>query len=115
MSVRQELQRLEDAKQDIKDAIEATGVEVPSSALLSTYANYINAIPVIKDVKDGDTSVVDSNRIAQIGGKLSKGVVNTTTTTTTIKCSLANGLSIQRSGSTGGAFIDFIPVNGDKN
>lgn len=45
MSVATEISRLQTAKSDIKTAIEAKGVEVPSSAKIDTYDDYITAIP----------------------------------------------------------------------
>ena len=45
MSVATEISRLQTAKADIKTAIEAKGVEVPSSAKIDTYDDYITAIP----------------------------------------------------------------------
>lgn len=45
MSVATEISRLQTAKSDIKTAIEAKGVTVPSSAKLDTYDDYITAIP----------------------------------------------------------------------
>lgn len=44
MSVADELTRIQGAKADLKTAIEAKGVTVPSSALLDEYAPYIEAI-----------------------------------------------------------------------
>lgn len=44
MSVSSEIQRLQGAKEDIKEAIENKGVEVPSSAKIDTYNEYINQI-----------------------------------------------------------------------
>lgn len=44
MSIAQEIQRLQSAKQDIKSAIESKGVSVSSSATLDEYASYVNAI-----------------------------------------------------------------------
>jgi hypothetical protein len=45
MSVATEISRIQSAKTDIKDAIEAKGVTVPSSALIDTYADYVEQIP----------------------------------------------------------------------
>ena len=44
MSIATELTRIQTAKADIKDAIEAKGVTVPSSALIDKYADYIDEI-----------------------------------------------------------------------
>lgn len=44
MSIASELARLQQAKSDIKIAIEAKGVSVPSSATLDTYDDYVAAI-----------------------------------------------------------------------
>ncbi len=45
MSIATEISRIQSAKTDIKDAIEAKGVTVPSSALIDTYDDYIAQIP----------------------------------------------------------------------
>lgn len=45
MSIATEISRIQSAKTDIKDAIEAKGVTVPSSALIDTYDEYIDQIP----------------------------------------------------------------------
>lgn len=45
MSVATELQRIIDAKADLKTAIEAKGVTVSSSALIDDYADYVDSIP----------------------------------------------------------------------
>ena len=44
MSVATEIERLQGAKEDIKDAIEAKGVTVPSSAKIDDYADYVSQI-----------------------------------------------------------------------
>ena len=44
MSVANEIQRLQQAKADLKTAIEAKGVTVPSSALIDDYPNLVNEI-----------------------------------------------------------------------
>ena len=44
MSVATEISRIQSAKTDIKDAIEAKGVTVPSNALIDTYAGYVAQI-----------------------------------------------------------------------
>lgn len=44
MSIATEISRLQGAKADIKTAIEGKGVSVPSSALLDSYPDYIDAI-----------------------------------------------------------------------
>lgn len=44
MSIASEISRLQGAKADIKTAIEAKGVTVPSAALIDDYANYVDAI-----------------------------------------------------------------------
>lgn len=44
MSIASELTRIQGAKADIKAAIEAKGVTVPSSALIDDYADYVDAI-----------------------------------------------------------------------
>lgn len=44
MSIASEIQRLQTAKSDIKTAIEAKGVTVPSSATIDTYDDYVSQI-----------------------------------------------------------------------
>lgn len=44
MSIASEISRLQQAKADIKDAIEAKGVPVPSAASLDVYDTYIAQI-----------------------------------------------------------------------
>lgn len=44
MSIANEISRLQTAKADIKSAIEAKGVSVPSSASISTYDDYVSQI-----------------------------------------------------------------------
>lgn len=44
MSIASEIQRLQTAKADIKTAIEAKGVTVPSSATIDTYDDYVSQI-----------------------------------------------------------------------
>jgi hypothetical protein len=45
MSIASEITRLQNAKADIKTAIEAKGVEIPSNATLDEYSDYIEEIP----------------------------------------------------------------------
>lgn len=52
MSIADEIQRLQDAKSDIKTAIENKGVTVPSTAKLDTYNSYINSITTGTDVSN---------------------------------------------------------------
>lgn len=44
MSIASEISRLQSAKADIKTAIEAKGVTVPSNATLDTYDTYVSQI-----------------------------------------------------------------------
>ena len=44
MSIATELTRIQQAKADIKTAIEAKGVTVPSSATIDTYDDYVSQI-----------------------------------------------------------------------
>ena len=44
MSVASEIQRIQGAKADLKTAIQAKGVSVPSSALIDDYPDYVDAI-----------------------------------------------------------------------
>lgn len=50
MSVADQITRINTAKADIKTAIEAKGVTVPSSAKIDTYDDYIAAIPTQSDL-----------------------------------------------------------------
>lgn len=62
MSIATEITRLSTAKADIKTAIEAKGVTVPSSAKLDTYDQYIAAISgasVLPDVNENDVNFWD--------------------------------------------------------
>lgn len=45
MSIASEITRLQNAKADIKTAIEAKGVEIPSNATLDEYSDYVEEIP----------------------------------------------------------------------
>ena len=45
MSITSEITRLQNAKNDIKTAIEAKGVEIPSNATLDEYSDYVEEIP----------------------------------------------------------------------
>ena len=44
MSIATEISRIQSAKADIKTAIEAKGVTVPSSATIDTYDDYVSQI-----------------------------------------------------------------------
>lgn len=94
MSIASEIQRLQTAKADIKTAIEAKGVTVPSSATIDTYDDYVsqitggmskntsgtpycNGLDLVVDVQteisiDGGTSWVNSGsqytEIVEVGG-----------------------------------------------
>lgn len=52
MSISDQISRLQDAKSDIKTAIENKGVTVPSTAKLDTYNSYINSITTGTDVSN---------------------------------------------------------------
>jgi hypothetical protein len=58
-SVYEEITRLQNAKKDIEEAIEYCGVDVDDNALISTYANYIKAIP---------STVLDGLDYDKVGG-----------------------------------------------
>ena len=45
MSVATEIQRIQGAKSDLRSAIQAKGVSVPSNALIDAYPDYVDAIP----------------------------------------------------------------------
>ena len=63
MSIATEITRLQGAKADIKSAIEAKGVTVPSNALIDTYDTYIEQIPT------GGGSNVATSTITSTGSK----------------------------------------------
>jgi len=44
-TIAENLSRIQSAKTDIKEAIEAKGVTIPSSATIDTYADYVASIP----------------------------------------------------------------------
>lgn len=46
MSITSEITRLQNAKTDIKTAIAAKGVEIPSNATLDEYSDYVEEIPI---------------------------------------------------------------------
>ena len=45
MSVQEQINRISDAKTDIRGAIQAKGVEVPENTMIDGMAQYISAIP----------------------------------------------------------------------
>ena len=71
-SVYDEIARLETAKEDIENAIETCGVNVPDTELISTYASYIRQIPsaifssLNVDVTGGTDKFIQS--IKQVNG-----------------------------------------------
>ena len=78
MSIASEIQRLQTAKTDIKTAIEAKGVTVPSSATIDTYDDYVSQISgggggLTQDVSgtpycSGVDQVVDVQRQISVDG-----------------------------------------------
>ena len=69
MSIASEITRLQNAKANIKSAIEAQGVTVPSNATLDTYNSYVANIPLAKLIARDITfkSIVIPNGITKIG------------------------------------------------
>ena len=78
MSIASEIQRLQTAKADLKAAIEAKGVTVPSSATIDAYDDYVSQISgggggLTQDVSgtpycDGEDQVVDVQRQISVDG-----------------------------------------------
>ena len=64
MSLMDEAHRLEQAKADIKAALEAKGVTVPSDALLGAYAALINSLPNVPALPASDGTYTLSLTIA---------------------------------------------------
>ena len=64
MSIATEISRIQSAKADIKAAIEAKGVTVPSSATIDYYGTYINNIPSV----GGDNTLIKSIKIEDFTG-----------------------------------------------
>ena len=62
MSIASEITRLQNAKADIKTAIEAKGVEIPSNATLDEYSDYVEEIP-----SGGQTLTIESGT-SSVGG-----------------------------------------------
>ena len=65
MSIANEISRIQSAKADIKTAIEAKGVTVPSSATIDTYPTYVSQIPAgggddstLRDLIEGDITSI---------------------------------------------------------
>lgn len=69
MTINEELTRIENAKADIKTAIEANGITIPSNATIDTYDTYIETIvDEIKDIFDRSiTTVIIPDGITSIG------------------------------------------------
>lgn len=70
MSVASEISRLQQAKADIKTAIEGKGVTVPSNATLDEYADLVDSIS-----GSGDTTDYKALWIARLKGTLSGEVI----------------------------------------
>ena len=64
MSIATEISRIQSAKADIKTAIEAKGVTVPSSATIDTYDDYISQI----SGGGGDNTLIKSIKIEDFTG-----------------------------------------------
>ena len=71
MSIASEITRLQNAKADIKTAIEAKGVTVPSSAKIDTYNTYVASIPAggsskLPEVVDGSVTSLSASDLGSI-------------------------------------------------
>jgi hypothetical protein len=80
-SVQGEINRIATAKSDIESAIEYCGVDVPNTALISTYADYIRAIPTTIFSKLNYDSVGGTDKYIESISQ-SNGVISATTGTT---------------------------------
>jgi hypothetical protein len=78
MSIATEISRLQTAKADIKTAIEAKGVTVPSNATLDTYDTYVSQISggggtnYLNDYIKGNITTFDVNTLGVFNTKLPK-------------------------------------------
>ena len=97
-SVYDEIARLETAKEDIENAIETCGVNVPDTELISTYASYIRQIPsaifssLNVDVTGGTDKFIQS--IKQVNGLIETtvgGLVSTSKSGLVPKADAATG------------------------
>lgn len=78
MSIATEISRLQTAKADIKTAIEAKGVTVPSNATLDSYDTYVSQISgggtnYLNDYIKGTMTVFDVNTMGTFTNKLPAG------------------------------------------
>jgi hypothetical protein len=79
MSIATEISRLQTAKADIKTAIEAKGVTVPSNATLDTYDTYVSQISggggtnYLNEFLKGNITVFDVNNMGVFNAKLPNG------------------------------------------
>lgn len=80
-SVKGEIDRIATAKSDIESAIEYCGVDVPNTALISTYSDYIRAIPTTIFSKLNYNSVGGTDKYIESISQ-SNGVISATTGTT---------------------------------
>lgn len=104
-SVQGEINRIATAKSDIESAIEYCGVDVPNTALISTYADYIRAIPTTifsqlnYDSVGGTDKYIES--ISQSNGVISAATGTTATTSKSGLMSTAD--KVKLNGITDGA------------
>lgn len=80
MSIADDLTRIQGAKADLKTAIEAKGVTVPSSALIDDYPDYVDAIQQGSTLTPtaGDYPVVGDGNLGSGGSNLTSTGVSVT-------------------------------------
>lgn len=68
MSLQSEINRIEDAKGDIRNAIVEKGVSVPTSAKIDEYASYVSQIPT-----GGNGMSIDVSNLIIFGDSFTQG------------------------------------------
>ena len=79
MSITTDLKRLQDAKADLKTAIESKGVTVPSDALLDDYPALVSSIPGERTIKFYDSN---GTLVASYTGQQAQSLTNIPATST---------------------------------
>ena len=72
MSLQSEINRIEDAKGDIRNAISEKGVSIPTSAKIDEYASYVSQIPV-----GGNNLSIDVSKLIIFGDSFTQGYTPT--------------------------------------